>query len=434
MIGIKGYDVRIAIEAFKRGLTDDSELYRELTKYPCTTFEEVRTRALAQMRLEDNLAIRNGVQPLPIPNNDRVSRKHNDRKNWRHRTYDKPGQVNAVNNVKTNVSHDSANSSQKQDADAYPDIAEYGFCVDIGGVVNALHSLGNVARWPRKSDRPDENKDKSKWCDYRGDHGHRTEDCNALRKEIAFLLKKGHLKELLGKGKSSSKEATTQQQKDPQQPPKGPTVTKVVNVITGGSDICGLTYSAARKIARTGNPEEVVPMDARSNQDKALEAMVLAFDECDLGDYREEHHDSLVISLTIGNCLLKRVLVDRGSSSNVLFKSTLEDMGIDARDIVRKSTVIVGFSGEALNTSGEIVLPTFAGGVNLSTHFNVVDCPSAYNAIIGRPWIHRMKVVPSTYHQVIKFPTKWGVQIIKGERQEARRCYSSTLKTSKRTV
>ncbi|XP_021773633.1 uncharacterized protein LOC110737607 [Chenopodium quinoa] len=127
--------------------------------------------------------------------------------------------------------------------------------------------------------------------------------------------------------------------------------------------------------------------------------MVISFDDCDLGDYREEHHDSLVISLTIGNCLLRRVLFDRRSSANFLFKSTLEDIGTDTRDVVRKSTVLVGFSGEALNTTGEIVLPTYAQGVNLSTHFNVVDCPLAYNAISSRTWIHKMKVIPSTYHE-----------------------------------
>ncbi|KAJ9565054.1 hypothetical protein OSB04_001020 [Centaurea solstitialis] len=115
-----------------------------------------------------------------------------------------------------------------------------------------------------------------------------------------------------------------------------------------------------------------------------------------------------IIQLTIGNCLTKRVLVDGESSANVIFADTLKIMGIDRSNIVRRTTTLVGFNGDATNTLGEIVLPVFAKGINKQTKFNVIDCPSAYNAILRRPWIHDMKVVPSTYHQKIKFPSPWG--------------------------
>ncbi|KAI3693164.1 hypothetical protein L6452_32995 [Arctium lappa] len=63
------------------------------------------------------------------------------------------------------------------------------------------------------------------------------------------------------------------------------------------------------------------------------------------------------------------------------------------------------FNGDATNTLGEIILAVYAKGVNKSTKFNIVDCSSAYNVILGRPWIHDMKTVPSTFHQTMKFPT-----------------------------
>ncbi|KAJ9552481.1 hypothetical protein OSB04_016526 [Centaurea solstitialis] len=66
-------------------------------------------------------------------------------------------------------------------------------------------------------------------------------------------------------------------------------------------------------------------------------------------------------------------------------------MGIDRCNIVRRTTTLVGFNGDATSTLGEIVLPVFAKGINKQTKFNVIDCPSAYNAILGRPWIHDMK-------------------------------------------
>ncbi|KAF3527962.1 hypothetical protein DY000_02043285 [Brassica cretica] len=36
------------------------------------------------------------------------------------------------------------------------------------------------------------------------------------------------------------------------------------------------------------------------------------------------HHDTLVISLTIANCLVKRILVDSGSSCNIIFQATYQ--------------------------------------------------------------------------------------------------------------
>lgn len=36
------------------------------------------------------------------------------------------------------------------------------------------------------------------------------------------------------------------------------------------------------------------------------------------------HHDALVITLTITNGMIKRVLIDNGSSTNVLFMNALK--------------------------------------------------------------------------------------------------------------
>ncbi|KAK9049138.1 hypothetical protein SSX86_031895 [Deinandra increscens subsp. villosa] len=59
--------------------------------------------------------------------------------------------------------------------------------------------------------------------------------------------------------------------------------------------------------------------------------------------------------------------------------------------------------------------------------FCVMDAPSGYNIILGRPWIHDMKAVPSTYHQCVKLPTPWGVVTIHSDQQEAKDCYTSNI-------
>ena len=90
--------------------------------------------------------------------------------------------------------------------------------------------------------------------------------------------------------------------------------------------------------------------------------------------------------------------------------NTLKEMGLSEANCNTNRIPLVGFSGEVKYTLGDIVLPVYAGGINLQVKFNVLECESPYNCIIGRPWIHAMKAVPSTYHQTIKFPTKWGIK------------------------
>ena len=82
-------------------------------------------------------------------------------------------------------------------------------------------------------------------------------------------------------------------------------------------------------------------------------------------------------------------------------------------NIIKKTTILIGFSGEQKMTLGEVTLPVYAEGINLYTKFSILDCPSGYNIILGRPWIHGMKAVPSTYHQTIRFPTPWGIREVR---------------------
>ena len=59
----------------------------------------------------------------------------------------------------------------------------------------------------------------------------------------------------------------------------------------------------------------------------------------------------------------------------------------------------------------------------------MVDCPSSYNVIIGRPILNCWKAITSTYCLKVKFPTKNGVGEVKGDQVLARECYQVVLAT-----
>ncbi|XP_050248944.1 uncharacterized protein LOC126696213 [Quercus robur] len=74
-----------------------------------------------------------------------------------------------------------------------------------------------------------------------------------------------------------------------------------------------------------------------------------------------------------------------------------------------------------------MVVGAYSRQITKDMNFLVVDCPSFYNAIIGRPTLNSWKAVTSTYHLSIKFPTEYGVRQVQGDQLAARECYLAML-------
>ena len=128
----------------------------------------------------------------------------------------------------------------------------------------------------------------------------------------------------------------------------------------------------------------MVRMDLYKSGTHDPEAFQIINIRSDESNYRNNpHDDALVISLSIANCLTKRIPVENGSSTNVLFINVYREMGLKKEDITRRCISLLGFSGESRTTLGETVLPVYAEGVNMYTKFLILDNSSAYNVILG---------------------------------------------------
>ncbi|XP_074300680.1 uncharacterized protein LOC141631979 [Silene latifolia] len=276
-ISIPKCDPTTAVNAFRRGLHCDSDLYKDLTKHPCATFEEVKQMAEATYRLEEDEDRRD------LYGTESSSRKlTTEKKNERAKPYNKN---------------------------------------------TAIKELGNRATWPKKpAPRENDRRDASKRCEYHNDIGHNTEDCVVLGKELKHLYSAGCLDHLLPKGAKSGKVNTA----DQAQPSPPAPYSKVVSVITGASEICGLTYSAAKRHATETKGDKPEFSLRVSRQDLPA----ISFDEADIPDEAEHHHDTLIITLSIGNCLVKKILVDTRSSVNLIMMETLKNMRFSEKDLV----------------------------------------------------------------------------------------------------
>lgn len=97
-------------------------------------------------------------------------------------------------------------------------------------------------------------------------------------------------------------------------------------------------------------------------------------------------------------------------------------MGLDQAELVESITPLIGFSVYAVWPLGRVTLNVWARSVVLPTDFLVVDVPSSYNVIIGRTWLHRMKAISSTYHQMVKYSGADGIERIRGNQRAAQQC------------
>ncbi|KAL0337407.1 UNVERIFIED_CONTAM: hypothetical protein Scaly_2015800 [Sesamum calycinum] len=141
------------------------------------------------------------------------------------------------------------------------------------------------------------------------------------------------------------------------------------------------------------------------NSDKQGE---IAFGEQDLDPMRNQNNDALVISATLSNFWVKKVLVDSGSSADIIFYDAYVQLGVDNAQL-RKVLI------RKIHQNGEVP---------------VVKAPSAYNIILGRPSLNLFRAIASTFHMKLKFPTSDGGEAV-GDERMARECYANTLKRSR---
>ncbi|KAK4383926.1 hypothetical protein Sango_3107600 [Sesamum angolense] len=185
----------------------------------------------------------------------------------------------------------------------------------------------------------------------------------------------------------------------------------VIAVISGGP--AGGDSANARKAlvraARINNwqtPNQIHNI----NSDKQGE---ITFGEQDLDPTRNQNNDALVISATLSNFWVKKVLVDSESSADIIFYDAYVQLGVDNAQLRKVNTPLTGFSGEMIEPLGEVTLPLSLGSYpkrsTKMVKFLVVKAPSAYNIILGRPSLNLFRAIASTFHMKLKFPTSDGV-------------------------
>ena len=201
-------------------------------------------------------------------------------------------------------------------------------------------------------------------------------------------------------------------------------------MISGGFAGGGESSSSRKAHLRSIRSAEIGDIQAISKLSRQNTS--ITFSDSDLEGCQHPHDDPLVVRVVVANKTVHRVLVDNGSSVDIIFASAFDKMGIGREKLEPVNTHLRGFSREKVLPLGSIQLVLTLGEtpcqVTTTARFLIVDAPSAYNMLLGRPSLNAIKAIPSAYHMMIKFPTESGVGMVRGDQRVAREFYLASVK------
>nr|XP_023901039.1 uncharacterized protein LOC112012900 [Quercus suber] len=240
--------------------------------------------------------------------------------------------------------------------------------------------------FPVKLKSDSNRRSRDKYCCYHRDHGHDTANCYDLKQQIEALIRQGR------------------------------------TATTGSSKKAQKTYL---RMVQNVQLMGFVPKIAWR------ESPIVGFSEEDARRLHHPHDNAFVVSIRVGDYIVHRVLIDNGSSTDILYYPAFQQMRIDRNRLILTSSPLVGFGGTRVFSLGSIMISVIVGDypqqITKDVTFLVVDCSSAYNAIIGRPTLNSWKAATSTCHLMIKFLTNYGVGELRGDQVAAREYYIAML-------
>ncbi|GJY45570.1 reverse transcriptase domain-containing protein [Tanacetum coccineum] len=236
---------------------------------------------------------------------------------------------------------------------------------------------------------PVEKRNANKFCEFHGEVGHNTNECNHLRKQIEDMLKAGKLSHIIRELKQSSGREQPKKKGETSGKEKPQTILMIQSRQKAIRQRITQSFSP--------NPKMLFP---HLRDDEGAEG-------------------PLIIKVEIGGHQVHRICVDGGSSFEILYEHCFNRLRPEIKNqMIPTTTSLIGFSGEIKWPLGHITLLVKIGDDEHSTSawmdFMVVRSTSPHNGIIGRPGLRKIQAVPSTAHEMIKFPVMGGILTLKG--------------------
>ncbi|VFR01133.1 unnamed protein product [Cuscuta campestris] len=268
-----------------------------------------------------------------------------------------------------------------------------------------------------------------KYCSFHKTDSHNTAECNSVKGVIKQMIEAGEIDpEYLAQAKQKKNQWVRPEGQPAEQNKKKKTAGKEhLQVIYGGPE--GGDSASQRK---KWGQELYVGTVALNPRSKQARREPITFTDRDLPATGEDHNDPLVITMDMGGVDVSRVLVDTGSSVNILYLDAFEKLKLCRTRLEPLKTPLSGFTGDSVEAEGSILLTCELGTgeqvVQKQMRFVVVNIKCVHNAILGRPGINKVRGVISMAHLCMKFYTPGGIGQVRGDQKKARHCYLEAVK------
>ncbi|XP_073127517.1 uncharacterized protein [Henckelia pumila] len=405
------------VNSFTQGLRG-GEFFRSLVKKPPLNYDELLSRAEKYVNLEDAQRQRRQEGTSGSKPSAKVGAKAEEKTGGRKRVAEEMNRVKGP----------------------YPYVP---LSLSLEKAMQVCEDRRALVR-PRNAEKGPRLPPSDKFCDFHQEYGHITNDCQRLGEEVQRIMYDDpRIRAELTQKANPARQGRAPQWRNQRNevgenqgdhqgraPPngQGDRVQQIANhpnrcvihMISGGSTD-GDSGRARKAHGRRLENFEV------SSQLSCPTDPNISFRREDLKDVVLPHNDPLLVTLTVANYDVARIFVDTGSSVNIIFKETMDQMKLEGFELDPITTELYGFTGHALQPLGQIVLPLSLGSgeqrVTKMACFTVVEAPSSFNGILGRPALSDFRAVASTYHQKLKFPSGREVGVVQGDQKAARLCY-----------
>jgi hypothetical protein len=125
------------------------------------------------------------------------------------------------------------------------------------------------------------------------------------------------------------------------------------------------------------------------------------------------HIDAFISIANIAGFTIHNILVDNGSSTDILFIKPFEHMNLDKRTLEPAGNSLFGFGGKKIDALGKKTIPiSFIEGEKVHTKmitFDIVNMDYLHTAIFGRGVLNKFEMVIKQSYLCMKMPSHFGI-------------------------
>ncbi|XP_015939489.1 uncharacterized protein LOC107465031 [Arachis duranensis] len=201
---------------------------------------------------------------------------------------------------------------------------------------------------------------KNLYCDYHKGYGHLTQDCFDLKDALEQAIREGKLvafshliREPRRRYRDQDEEGKTRSAKRRQEPEGGEHGLTVINVVTA-KNAAPRSRSAHKKDAKILSISSSLTRNSKKPPCISFGPEDQWFDDV-------PENPPVVITARVGTGLVKRILVDTGADSNIMFRNVFDALGLKDADLTTHQHGVIGLGDHFIKPDGIISLPISVG-------------------------------------------------------------------------